>query len=235
MGVLEPLSILIGIVGVSFIVYAFTTMRLLSRMAGLISIGAIVIVTTLLGHQVFSSEFWQSPELLPGLDNPWAKVSPAQTGWQDAPYVVFDLLLAELGTVGDSTDDEGIQSGWQELPYVFSILLLPEIGNLRDPASPSVPIVPTPPSPRPTILPTPVTPSPLPSPTPTLVPSISPSPDLPDAAQSPFPSPLPSPTFPSPVEPFPSPSPSPSLIPSPTPSLTPSPMPSTSPAVPAWW
>lgn len=225
MGVLEPLSILIGIVGVSFIVYAFTTMRLLSRMVGLISIGVIAIVATLLGHQVFSSGSWQSPEFLPGLDNPWAKVSPAQTGWQDTPYVAFNLLLSELGSAGDASN-VGIQSGWQELPYVFSILLLPEMGNLKDAeASRIVPKFPTPSSPSPTILPPPITPSLLPSPTPTPSPELSPPTDLPDAARSPIAPPTPSPTFPIPEE----------ASPSPIPSLTPSPSPAPPPAVPAWW
>lgn len=194
---LEPLLFLIGLAGVAFIIYAFHVMKLLNRTARILAISGLMLLIILFGNRIFAlGQVRTVPNQFPFFDNP--SVSPrAVRGWQETPFIVLELILAEIGNLNGGS-----------VPASPSPSLSPS------PASPS-PAPPTPASPSspslsPSPAPSPAQPAPSPSPTPAQ-PSPQPSPD-------PYPDRYPDSLYPDnpyPGDPYPVPSPYPTPTPYP--------------------
>lgn len=173
---LDPLFLLIGLGGIALMFYAFSTMKVLSRNARLIGISILMAVLILLGNRLLSPD---RRSLLP--DNLLPRTTPEDTiprdslpydnlprlnpferdpgpaarlqpGWQDAPYVILELILAELAGADNSS----------ETP----IIPTPST-PASPPASPApspLPASPAPALPSPSLSPAPASPSPSPTP-----------------------------------------------------------------------
>ncbi len=218
MSPLDPLLIMIGMGGIAFILYAFTSIKLVKGPARIIATSTLMLLLVLMGNQLLAPS---QPE---EADQPWFEdlftniltpsLTTAQTGWQDVQFEALDLMLSQ-GLVGDTVPPVAPS----QPPIQPSIQ-----PSVQAPVQPSVQAPsPLPPSP---ILPSPVQPSP-----------VQPTHVQPNQIQ---PSPQPSPVQPSPVPPSPIPSPVPDFNPNdnqptPYPDTAPYDSPDQSEPVPAWW
>lgn len=225
----DPLSLLIGVAGIAFIVYAFSTMKVFNRNARLIGISILMAVLILLGNRLLSPD---RRALLP--DNLIPRTTPEETVPRDS--LPYDTSPWPNPFRRDPDSAPRLQPGWEDAPYVILELILGELAGAGN--SSETPIIPTPTTPA--------------SPPPSIAPA-SPTPASPTPA-SPAPSPRPTQPTPTPASPTPSPTPpfdysnpefdpSPAPIPArptePPPQIPSRPYPPSRPSrpqpVPAWW
>lgn len=217
MSPLDPLLVVIGMAGVAFMLYAFTTIKLVKGTARTIATSILMLILVLVGNRLLGSSDPGEAEQ-PWFADPFADLWPpnilqpnletAQTGFDDILFEAIDLMLSQ---------------GLDAAP----------------PVAPSPPLTPSPAPRQASPLP-----SPLPSIQPTIQPTIQPPVQPPTQAQPPTHAPAsPTPVNPVPVSPVPvSPVPASPLQPAPIqpiqppvqPSpLVPSPIPNPAPKPPA--
>ncbi len=192
MTILDLLLFVVGLAGVGFMIYAFSLMKLFSSKVRWLGISLLILITVLFGDRITSpKDTWNFPGWGPAR-SPDTVENLFRTGWQEIPYVMFNLLLAEFGNFDDAVEPptspspsaipspppSPVPRTSSPTPSLTPAVPSPTLAPSVPPAvlSPS----PTPPSPMPTVpdLPPRTAPDrePAPAPTPSIAPQQPPTP-----------------------------------------------------------